>query len=171
MPRHQTLRGRCVPGKSTAVGASTAPRRTDSSLYKAHTWRGPVQMPVVATLNWGYLRMSKAEPTADGRYVVIDGRRWRATDPSITADDARTLRAELMSARRAVKAALAAGDAEAERSAREQVHRTKVGLGERGVPWWEQSPDERTARVRQAVARIGTSRGEIGDTEQRADNG
>ena len=45
-----------------------------------------------------------AVPTEDGRYVVINGRRWRATDPSISAADAQVLRSELMSARRAVKA-------------------------------------------------------------------
>jgi hypothetical protein len=51
-----------------------------------------------------------------------------------------------MSARRAVGAALRAGDAEAEQAARSRVQTAKVALGERGTPWWEQSPDERQAR-------------------------
>ena len=51
-----------------------------------------------------------------------------------------------MSARRAVKAALADGDAEAERAARARVHAAKTALGERGTPWWEQTEDERRAR-------------------------
>jgi hypothetical protein len=42
-----------------------------------------------------------------------------------------------MEARRAVKAALAAGDAQALRSARSQVQSAKEGLGERGPVWWE----------------------------------
>jgi hypothetical protein len=42
------------------------------------------------------------EHTSDGRYVVIDGRRWRATDPLVPDDVAAVLRSELMSARRAV---------------------------------------------------------------------
>ncbi|MET1004005.1 MAG: hypothetical protein ABWX96_00585, partial [Propionibacteriaceae bacterium] len=50
------------------------------------------------------------------------------------------------SARRAVGTALRADDPEAERAARDRVHRTKVALGDRGVPWWEQTDDERRAR-------------------------
>lgn len=90
--------------------------------------------------------MGEVEHTADGRYVVIDGRRWRATDPSLPDDVAAGLRRELMSARRDVGAALRAQDAEAERAARARVHRAKTALGERGTPWWEQSADERRAR-------------------------
>lgn len=85
------------------------------------------------------------EHTPDGRYVVIDGRRWRATDPDVPEDVAAVLRRELMSARRAVGAALRAQDPVAERTARDAVQRAKTALGERGTPWWEQSPDERRA--------------------------
>ena len=86
------------------------------------------------------------ERTEDGRYVVIGGRRWRATDPDVPEEVAAVLRRELMSARRAVGAALRSGDADAERAARARVHRTKTALGERGTPWWEQSPQERRDR-------------------------
>lgn len=86
------------------------------------------------------------ERTPDGRYVVIDGRRWRTTDPLIPEDVAAELRKELMSARRAVGAALKAQDASAERAARHRVQQAKTALGERGTPWWEQSDDERRAR-------------------------
>ena len=86
------------------------------------------------------------ERTPDGRYVVIDGRRWRATDPLIPEDVAAELRKELMSARRAVGAALKAQDATAERAARDRVQQAKTSLGERGTPWWEQTDDERRAR-------------------------
>ena len=86
------------------------------------------------------------ERTPDGRYVVIDGRRWRATDPDIPPDVGAALRSALMSARRDVGAALRAGDAEAEAAARARVHRAKTALGERGTPWWEQTPEERRAR-------------------------
>ena len=77
------------------------------------------------------------EKTPDGRYVVIDGRRWRATDPAIPEARRKELVSELMSARRAVGAAKKAGDAAAEREARDRVHAAKVALGERGEPWWE----------------------------------
>ena len=86
------------------------------------------------------------ERTPDGRYVVIDGRRWRATDPEIPEEVAAGLRKELMSARRAVGAALRSQDADAERAARARVQQVKTRLGERGTPWWEQTADERRAR-------------------------
>ena len=86
------------------------------------------------------------ERTPDGRYVVIDGRRWRATDPELPEDVAARLRRQLMSARRAVGTALRAGDPLAERSARDRVHRVKTALGERGTPWWEQTSAERRER-------------------------
>ncbi len=78
------------------------------------------------------------EKTPDGRYVIIDGRRWRATDPSIPESRRKELVSELMSARRAVGAAKRAGDEHAERRARDRVHAAKVALGERGEPWWEE---------------------------------
>jgi uncharacterized protein len=86
------------------------------------------------------------ERTPDGRYVVIKGRRWRAEDPHLPAGVADRLRHELAAARRAVGAALKAADEDAERAARARVQRAKVGLGERGTPWWEQTEDERRAR-------------------------
>ena len=86
------------------------------------------------------------ERTADGRYVVIDGRRWRATDPDLPEEVGAALRKALMSARRDVGTALRAGDPAAERAARDRVQRAKVALGERGTPWWEQTPEQRRAR-------------------------
>ncbi|MBM6401393.1 DUF3253 domain-containing protein [Phycicoccus sonneratiae] len=72
--------------------------------------------------------------TADGRYLVIDGRRWRATDPGIPERLRAELVAELMDARRAVRAE---GDA-----ARHRVQDAKVALGERGEPWWDEPTEE-----------------------------
>ncbi|MFD6296575.1 hypothetical protein ACFWFU_17380 [Streptomyces sp. NPDC060235] len=92
--------------------------------------------------------------TPDGRYVVVGGRRWRATDPQIPEDVAARLRSHLMAARRAVAAARRAEDPEAERAARTRVHRSKVALGERGTPWWEQSDAERRARWREGLAAL-----------------
>jgi hypothetical protein len=75
--------------------------------------------------------------TPDGRYVVIDGRRWRATDPELPEAERKRLVSELMSARSAVGHAKRRGDAKAEQAARDRVHRAKVALGERGPKWWE----------------------------------
>lgn len=77
------------------------------------------------------------EKTDDGRHVIVDGRRWRATNPALPEEERRRLVEELMAARRDVGRALRAGDAEAEASARRRVHEAKVALGERGPKWWE----------------------------------
>ena len=77
------------------------------------------------------------ERTEDGRYVVIDGRRWRAADPRLPEDRRRELVRELMSARSAVGWAKRRSDRDAERAARARVQAAKVALGERGPKWWE----------------------------------
>ncbi|MFF8828572.1 hypothetical protein [Streptomyces sp. NPDC015131] len=92
--------------------------------------------------------------TPDGRYIVVDGRRWRATDPEIPEDAAARLRVHLMAARRAVGAARRAGDPEAERAARDRVGTAKTALGERGTPWWEQTDAERRARWSRGLAEL-----------------
>ncbi|MFF7449774.1 MULTISPECIES: hypothetical protein [unclassified Streptomyces] len=92
--------------------------------------------------------------TPDGRYVVINGRRWRATDPSLPPEVAAVLRRHLMSARRAVRSALSAGDPAAERAARARVTTAKTALGERGTPWWEQDEDERRRRWEEGLTQL-----------------
>ena len=77
--------------------------------------------------------------TEDGRYIVVDGRRWRATDPGIPERLKAELVNELMSARRAVRDAKKDADTEAHAmaAARTRVQDAKVALGERGEPWWD----------------------------------
>jgi hypothetical protein len=91
--------------------------------------------------------------TEDGHFVVVAGRRWRATDPAIPEDVAAVLRKALMSARRDVGAALRAGADPA--PARVRVQAAKVALGERGTPWWEQSLDERRRRWEEGLRACG----------------
>lgn len=88
-------------------------------------------------------REDEVEHTADGRYVVIDGRRWRATDPDIPDDRRHELQRVLMAWRREVGRTKGT---DGERRARDGVQAAKVALGERGTPWWEQSDDERRER-------------------------
>ncbi|MEV6719324.1 hypothetical protein AB0M94_00210 [Streptomyces xanthochromogenes] len=88
----------------------------------------------------------RIDHTPDGHFVVIDGRRWRATDPMLPEDIASRLRKHLMAARRAVRSALSDEDEAAVRAARGRVQRAKVALGERGTPWWEQSAAQRRRR-------------------------
>jgi hypothetical protein len=76
----------------------------------------------------------------DGRYFVVDGRRWRSTDPGIPEPLRKELVAELMDARRSVKSAH--GDEDLTAAARARVQDAKVALGERGEPWWEAASAE-----------------------------
>ncbi|MFJ9574876.1 hypothetical protein ACIRQF_00620 [Streptomyces sp. NPDC101191] len=92
--------------------------------------------------------------TPDGRYVIVDGRRWRATDPHLPEDVAVRLRSHLMDARRAVAAARRTHDVEAERAARIRVHTAKVALGERGTPWWDQQESERRVRWTEGLEQL-----------------
>ncbi len=85
-------------------------------------------------------------PTDDGRYLVVDGRRWRASDPGIPERLRAELVAELMAARRAVRDRR--GDPDGIAAARSRVQDAKVALGERGEPWWEDpSPEGRDVRL------------------------
>ncbi len=95
------------------------------------------------------------ETTADGRWIVVDGRRWRATDPAIPEADASRLRRWLMAARRDVGTATRADDEDAERAARQRVQAAKTALGERGPYWWEQSDDERRTRWSHGLEQAG----------------
>lgn len=88
----------------------------------------------------------------DGRFLEIDGRRWRASDPSIPAPFRSELVHELMDARRAVGAGKRADDEDAVAAARARVQDAKVALGERGTPWWETPTDEvRADRIRATI--------------------
>lgn len=90
----------------------------------------------------GAVACTPAVPSTEGdRHIVVDGRRWRATDPAIPAPLRTELVGELMAARRAVRAAR--GDEVAVAAARRRVHDAKVALGERGAPWWEPAPAEK----------------------------
>lgn len=82
------------------------------------------------------------ERTPDGHHIVVDGRRWRATDTSIPEPLRAELVKELMRARRLVSTR---GD-----EVRPYVQDAKVALGERGEPWWEE-PTEQGRRDRLAA--------------------
>lgn len=87
--------------------------------------------------------MADPELTEDGRYVVLDGRRWRATDPAIPEARRAELTRALMAWRREVRRTKGT---DAEAASRAGVQAAKVALGERGTPWWEQTDAERRAR-------------------------
>lgn len=91
--------------------------------------------------------------TVDGRYVIVDGRRWRATDPRIPERLRTELVAELMSARRAVGAARREHSVVAEQAARRRVDDAKHALGERGRAWWKPRDDDALAARVLAIIR------------------
>jgi hypothetical protein len=94
--------------------------------------------------------VSDPQLTEDGHHVVINGRRWRATDPSIPEERRAELTRILMAWRREVRRTKGT---EQEAAARAGVQATKVALGERGSPpWWEQSAGQRRTRWQATVS-------------------
>lgn len=80
--------------------------------------------------------------TPDGRYFAVRGRLWRMVDPGLEETERSVLTRQLMSASRAVRAAKAAEDPQAEAAAHRAVDQAKRALGERGPVWWtDGAPD------------------------------
>ncbi|UOX99805.1 biopolymer transporter Tol [Blastococcus sp. PRF04-17] len=94
----------------------------------------------------------EVERTDDGRYVVVDGRRWRTADPALPDDVRARLLHHLGVARAGVRNA---ADDAAVTAARARVQLAKNELGERGTPWWEQDDDARRARWESALRDLG----------------
>ena len=86
--------------------------------------------------------MTSELTTPDGRYIVLQGRLWRAANPTLSAERKIRYMRELLNGRRALKAAKLAGDESAITDARRMVALAQVGLGERGRVWWKDgAPD------------------------------
>ena len=86
--------------------------------------------------------MTSELTTPDGRYIVIQGRLWRAANPSLPAEAKVRYMRELLNGRRALKAAKVANDEDAITAARRIIAGAQVGLGERGKVWWKDgAPD------------------------------
>ena len=86
--------------------------------------------------------MTSELTTPDGRYIVIQGRLWRAANPSLPAEAKVRHMRELLNGRRALKAAKTVGDDAAITAARKHIATAQAGLGERGAVWWKDgAPD------------------------------
>jgi hypothetical protein len=94
------------------------------------------------------------ERTPDGRWVVVDGRRWRATDPALPDDVRARLQHHLGVARARVRTAGRDGDDASVAAARARVQLAKTGLGERGPAWWDQDDAVRRDRWETALAEL-----------------
>jgi hypothetical protein len=97
------------------------------------------------------------ETDEDGRWLVVDGRRWRRTDPALPEDMAAELRSHLGRARSAVRSAKRVDDDDAIAAARRRVGIAKRGLGERGPEWWLRPESERLEQARTALDELGAA--------------
>ena len=97
--------------------------------------------------------MDSAYPTTpDGRYFVVRGRLWRASNPALSPERREVLVKDLMIARREVGRARRAGDTDALAKAGKAVDVAKIALGERGPPWWRDgAPDENRRMARNTI--------------------
>jgi len=87
--------------------------------------------------------------TPDGRYLVVRGRLWRASNPHLPEARRQALVQALMAARREVGAARRAGDRARLAAAGAAVDEAKRALGERGPVWWDDgAPDYNRHLVR-----------------------
>lgn len=99
-------------------------------------------------------RVVAEDPEHPDRWLVIDGRRWRRTDPSLPHPLVEALQSQLGSARSAVRTAKREGDDAALAAARARVGLAKRGLGERGEPWWQRPEAERRAQAEGALEEL-----------------
>ncbi|THD60843.1 MAG: hypothetical protein E8A49_12550 [Phenylobacterium sp.] len=90
--------------------------------------------------------------TPDGRYIVVRGRLWRASNPGLAPEARARLVHELMTARRDVGAARRRADHPALADAGSRVEAAKVGLGERGPVWWLDGAPDLTRRMARTTA-------------------
>lgn len=90
----------------------------------------------------------------DDHHFVVDGRRWRRTDPALPEDLAAALRSHLGRGRNAVRRAERDGDDEALAAARRRNGLAKHGLGERGPEWWTRPEADRVADARRALEEL-----------------
>lgn len=90
----------------------------------------------------------------DDRWLVVNGRRWRRTDPDLPQEVVTALTSHLGRGRSAVRIAMKDADEEAVSHARRRVSLAKHGLGERGGRWWELPLDARLERARDALQQL-----------------
>jgi hypothetical protein len=88
------------------------------------------------------------------RWLVINGRRWRRTDPALPDDLVAQLQSHLGRGRSGVRTAKAHGDTSAVAASRRRVGLAKLGLGERGPHWWEQPEAARIEQAQDALREL-----------------
>jgi hypothetical protein len=102
-------------------------------------------------------RAAKAGPekTADGYYIIVNGRRWRATDPKIPTASLQELKHFLAKGRSGVRKRRGKETEDHIKLARRRTALAKLGLGERGKPeWWNDSDAGRQERWQGALEEL-----------------
>lgn len=94
---------------------------------------------------------STPQTSDDDRFFLHEGRKWRRADPTLPDDVEKQLLSQLGRGRSAVNKYRKAKQEPRVKDARRRVQLAKEGLGERGTPWWEQSPAERQKRWETAL--------------------
>ncbi|MFE1666108.1 biopolymer transporter Tol [Microbacterium sp. P02] len=92
--------------------------------------------------------------TDDERWLIVGGRRWRRTDPSLPEPVVAALKSHLGRGRSGVGAAKRQGDDDAVAASRRRVGLAKHGLGERGPYWWDEPEPARLERAREALREL-----------------
>jgi hypothetical protein len=98
--------------------------------------------------------MSETGSVDDDRWLVIDGRKWRRTDPVLDDALVARLKSHLGRGRSGVRSGKAASDENAVAAARRRVDLAKHGLGERGPCWWDSPEQERVDRARRILKEL-----------------
>src|SRR5688500_18898006 len=101
-----------------AAEAPILPQRPHHMCARAHARGSPGTRLGPLGSSYYAARMAKAKQPVGDRYLLIEGRRWRRSDPNIPESLRVELVGELMAARRAVQTALRSNDGAAERLAR-----------------------------------------------------
>jgi hypothetical protein len=98
--------------------------------------------------------MAENDPQSDDHWMVINGRHWRKTDPSLPDDVVDALKSHLGRGRSGVRVAKGNNDPDAVAAARNRTNLAKHGLGERGPYWWDEPPADRIARAKDALRQL-----------------
>jgi hypothetical protein len=120
----------------------------------AVTYYNPPPQPSVTIVIMSPPTAPQGEESDDGHWLIVNGRRWRRTDPALPDDLVTALKSHLGRGRSAVGVSRRAGNDDATAAARIRVGLAKHGLGERGPKWWESDEADRIARAREALAQL-----------------
>ena len=96
----------------------------------------------------------QVDRTSDGHYIIVNGRKWRATDPAIPESELEELKHFLALGRSGSRKSKTKTENDI-KAAREYTGLAKLGLGERGQPvWWEDSSEGRKKRWSDALVQL-----------------